>query len=169
VPGHRRPSLVVDAAVAEHLEVLRLVPLRRLRVVERVSHADAVQRLLHHAVDHGWRREFSRFEHGRRDVDHVRELMTHLAFRLDTLRPMDDRAVAGPAPVRGDMFGPLIRRVHGVCPTDGMVVVRLVRPRSSIRSISSSGVFRSGPSLTIHSLKQPIGVPWADAPLSPTM
>ena len=32
---HRGPALVVDAAVAEHLEVLRLVPLRGLGVVER--------------------------------------------------------------------------------------------------------------------------------------
>ncbi len=47
---HRGPALVVDAAVAEHLEVLRLVPLRRLGVVERVEHADALDGLLLHAV-----------------------------------------------------------------------------------------------------------------------
>ena len=47
----RRPALVVDAAVAEHLEVLRLVPLGRLGVVERVRHADAFDRPLLDAVD----------------------------------------------------------------------------------------------------------------------
>ena len=52
VLGHRGPALVVDAAVAEHLEVLRLVPLSRLGVVERVQHADTLDRVLMHAV-HG--------------------------------------------------------------------------------------------------------------------
>ena len=41
VPRHRGPALVVDAAVAEHLEILRLVSLGRLGVVEGVQHADA--------------------------------------------------------------------------------------------------------------------------------
>ena len=50
VPRHRGPALVVDAAVAEHLEVLRLVPLGRLGVVEGVQHADAFDRVLLHAV-----------------------------------------------------------------------------------------------------------------------
>ena len=50
VPGHRGPAFVVDAAVAEHLEVLGLVPLGRLGVVERVQHADAFDRLLLDAV-----------------------------------------------------------------------------------------------------------------------
>ena len=50
VPGDRGPALVVDAAVAEHLEVLRLMPVRRIGVVERVQHADALDRLLLHAV-----------------------------------------------------------------------------------------------------------------------
>ena len=47
VLGHRAPALVVDAAVAEHLEVLRLVPLGRLGVVEAVQHARALVRALH--------------------------------------------------------------------------------------------------------------------------
>ena len=51
VPGHRGPALVIDAAVAEHLEVLRLVPLGRLGIVERIQHADALERRLLHAVD----------------------------------------------------------------------------------------------------------------------
>jgi hypothetical protein len=43
---------VVDAPVAEHLEVLGLAPLGRIGVVEAVGHAGAVQWLLLHAVDH---------------------------------------------------------------------------------------------------------------------
>ena len=39
VAGHRRPALVVDAPVAEHLEVLGLVALGGVGVVEAVGHA----------------------------------------------------------------------------------------------------------------------------------
>ena len=44
VPGDGRPALVVDAAVACHLEVLCLAPLGRFGIVERVRHADAFDR-----------------------------------------------------------------------------------------------------------------------------
>ena len=37
VPRHRRPALVVDAAVDEHLEVLRLASLGRVGIIERVA------------------------------------------------------------------------------------------------------------------------------------
>ena len=46
VPGHRRPALVVDAAVAEHLEVLDLVCLGSLAVAQGGQHADTLQRRL---------------------------------------------------------------------------------------------------------------------------
>ena len=51
VPGDSGPALVVDAAVAEHLEVLRRVAIVRVGVVERVRHRDALERPLLHAVD----------------------------------------------------------------------------------------------------------------------
>ena len=66
-----------------------------------------------------------RLEDGRRDVDDVVELRADLALGLDALRPVDDRAVAGAAPVRGDLLGPLVGRVHRVRPADGVVVVGL--------------------------------------------
>ena len=53
VLGDRAPALVVDPAVAEHLEVLQVVPLGRVRLVEGVQHAGALHRRLQHAVDHG--------------------------------------------------------------------------------------------------------------------
>ena len=46
VPGHRCPALVVDAAVADHLEVLRGVPVLGLRRVEGVAQAGALHGLL---------------------------------------------------------------------------------------------------------------------------
>ncbi len=51
MPRDRGPALVVDAAVAEHFEVLRLVLLGRFGVVERIRHADAFDRMLLDSVD----------------------------------------------------------------------------------------------------------------------
>ena len=42
---------------------------------------------------------------------------------LDPGGPGDDGAVAGPAPVRGDLLGPLVRGAHRVRPSDRVVVV----------------------------------------------
>ena len=122
---HRGPALVVDAAVAEHLEVLRLVPLGRLGVVEGVEHADAFDRVLLDAVHRDRLGQAGRLEDRRRDVDHVVELRADLALGLDALGPVDDGAVARAAPVRGDLLGPLVGRVHGVRPAHGVVVVGL--------------------------------------------
>jgi hypothetical protein len=58
--GHCAPTLMVDAAIAEHLEVLRFVPLRRLGVVEAVEHARSLERALLHTVDDGRLRDASR-------------------------------------------------------------------------------------------------------------
>ncbi len=82
VLGHRGPALVVDAAVAEHLEVLRLVALGGVGVVEAVGHADALDRLLLHPVDHHRRRQPGHLEHRRGDVDDVVELRAHLALAV---------------------------------------------------------------------------------------
>src|ERR1700745_4267954 len=51
VLGYRGPTLVVDAPVAEHFEILRLAPLPGLPVVERVQHADTLDGPLLYAVD----------------------------------------------------------------------------------------------------------------------
>ena len=72
VLGHRGPALVVDGAVAHDLEVLRLVAFRRLGVVERVEHADAVDRVLLDAVHRDRLGNARRLEDGRRHVDDVR-------------------------------------------------------------------------------------------------
>ena len=64
-----------------------------------------------------------RLEDGRRDVDDVGELGAHLALGRDAVGPVHDGAVAGAAPVGGDLLGPLVGRVHGVRPADRVVVV----------------------------------------------
>jgi hypothetical protein len=91
-------------------------------------------------------------------------------FRLDPVRPVDDRAVARAAPVRGDLLGPLIRRVHRVRPADGVVVVaRSAVPSSSMRSIMNSGVSRSGAVEADHLVEGADQRALGGAPLSPMM
>ena len=122
--GDRAPAAVVDAAVAEHLEVLQVVAFRRVGLVERVQHARALHRGLLHAVDHRRLGQAGRFEDRLGDVDDVGELGPQTALLLDAVRPVHDRAVARAAPVRGDLLGPLERRAHRPRPTDRVVVVR---------------------------------------------
>jgi hypothetical protein len=74
VAGDRSPALVVDAAVAEHLEVLRLARLGSGWVVEAVGHAHAVQRHLLDAVDERRLGQTGCVEDGCGDVDDVVEL-----------------------------------------------------------------------------------------------
>ena len=72
----RHPAIVIDGAVAEHLEVLRRVPGRGVgvRLVPRVYHAHAFDGELLDAVDRIRRRDTGRFEDRRDDVDDVVEL-----------------------------------------------------------------------------------------------
>src|SRR5713226_7425326 len=59
-----------------------------------------------------------RFEDGRRDVDDMVELRADAALVSDARGPGDDHAVASTAEVRGNLLGPLERRVHRMGPTD---------------------------------------------------
>src|SRR5262249_18873508 len=51
----RNPPLVVKRTIAEHLEILRGPLFLRLRIVETVHHADALDRLLLHTIEFGRR------------------------------------------------------------------------------------------------------------------
>src|SRR5687768_11087052 len=101
---------MVNAAVAEHLKVLGLMPLTRAGVVEGIHHAHAFDGLLLHAVDGGRLRETGGFENRRRDVYYVMELRPDLAFCFDPFRPVHDGAVARTTPMGCNLLGPLVRR-----------------------------------------------------------
>ncbi len=121
---HRRPALVINAAVPVHLKVLRLMSLGGHSVIEGVRHADAFDRALLDPVDEDRLRQARHFQDGGRDVDHVMELAANFSLGLDSPGPVHDRAVAGAAPVRGHLLGPLIGRIHGMRPAHRIVVVR---------------------------------------------
>src|SRR5215472_121527 len=113
---YRGPALVIDAAIAEHLEVLRFSPFRGVRIVQAVKHTHALHRHLRDSIDGVWFGQLSRFENGRRDIDHMMELMAHLALGLDALGPMNHCTITSSAPVRCYLLGPLVRRIHRMRP-----------------------------------------------------
>ena len=119
----RGPALVVNAAIAHDLEVLHVMLLGGLGVVERVEHADPLDRVLLNAVHRNRLRQTGRLEDRRGHVNHVGKLRANLAPGFDALGPVDDGAVARAAPVGGDLLGPLVGGVHGVRPAHGVVVV----------------------------------------------
>ena len=83
--GHRgrarHPAVVIDGAIAEHLEVLRPVSARGVGVglVPGIHQAHAFNGALLDAVDRVGRRNAGRFEDGRHDVDDVMELAADAA------------------------------------------------------------------------------------------
>ena len=124
----RHPSVVIDGAVAEHLEILRGVPGGRVgvRLVPRVRHAHAFDRALLDAVDRVGRRDAGRFEDGRHDVDDMVELAADAADVVDVAGPRHGHALGRAAEVRRHLLHPLERRVH--------------RPRPAGRKVRESPV-----------------------------
>ena len=168
VPRHSGPALVVDAAIAEHLEVLGRVPIGGAGVVERVGHRHAFERPLLHAVDAQWCRKARSLEYRRSDVDHVVELRADLATCVEAGGPVHDRAIPGTAPMGGDLLRPLVGRVHRVSPPDCVVVERI--GRAEVVDPRDHVLGRLDPERAVQDdelVEAPVRVPSAEAPLSP--
>ena len=122
--GRRRhPAVVIDGAIAEHLEVLRGVPGGRVGVglVPRVDHAHAFDGALLDAVDRIGRGDAGRFEDRRHDIDDVVELVADAAHVLDVAGPGHAHALRRAAEMRRDLLHPLERRVERPRPARGKV------------------------------------------------
>ena len=123
---HRLPALVVDAAGAEHLEVLRVVLLGRVGgdVGEEVGEARALDRALLDPVDRARARSMpDELEHGGEHVDRVGELAAHPRDPREPRRPADDARVGDAAFVDLALPAPE-RRVAGHRPAPRVVVVQ---------------------------------------------
>src|SRR5262249_40421175 len=81
---------------------------------------------LRYAVEHERGLNTDRFEDRRNDVDDMLELRAEFATALDAIWPPDRHSIACSAEVRCNLFRPLEGRVHRVCPTHWIVIVRLV-------------------------------------------
>ena len=168
--GHRRPALVVEAAVVGELEVLHGVAVLGIGVVEAVGHADALDGCLGDAVDHRRLGHPGGLQQDRGDVDDVVELVAGLTLGGDPVGPVDDGGVAGPAPVGGDLLGPLIRGTQGMRPADRIVVVGR-RPAQLVDPLAQElrGLQRGHAVEVDHLVEGPLEGASALAPLSPTI
>ena len=139
--GHRRrrrhPTLVIDGAIAEHLEILRGALARGVGVglVQGVQHAHPFDRALLDAVDDFGLRDAGCFENGRHDVDDVVELTADAALVVDMAGPGYRHALLGTPEMRRHLFHPLERRVHRPCPGRRKMRERLVRSPERVPEI----------------------------------
>ncbi len=136
----RKPPVLVERTVAEHLEVLNGVPLRRIGVIQTEHETGACHRLLNRAVNAGGFGQAGCLQDRRRNINHVGELAANLALALDGIGPVDHHAVAGAAEIRGYLLGPLEGRVKGDGPARGhmgesVLATPLVKARQQILNL----------------------------------
>src|SRR5215467_4124683 len=84
---HRDPAVVIQRAIAKHLKILGVAPLRGFGIVEAVHHADAFDWLLRHTVEFHWRGDMCRLQDRGHKIDHVVELPPYAPLVLDARRP----------------------------------------------------------------------------------
>ena len=125
----RHPSVVIDGAIAEHLEILRRVLGRRVgvRLIPCVGHAHAFNGDLLDAIDRVGLRNSGRFEDGRHDVNDVVKLAADAAHVVDMAGPGHGHALGRPAEVRRHLLHPLERGVHRPRPGRRKVRERAIR------------------------------------------
>ena len=106
-----QPSLH-QAAMAEHLEILRRRFRRRLRILETGGEARAFERHLRDAVDGRRRLDADDVEQGRHEIAGVAELVAQLAARGNALGPGDHQRIADAA-----AMGVLLVALAAACST----------------------------------------------------
>src|SRR5882724_11585585 len=137
----RHPAIVIDAAIAKHLEILSRVCLLGFRIIEGVNHRSSIERPLHRSVDALWKRQTRGFQYGRRDVGYVSELGANFSIGFNSRRPMDHDSVSSAAVMRSDLLGPLKRRIARPCPTNGIMWERRwVAPVIEMWHVNRGGV-----------------------------
>src|SRR3954464_1043089 len=120
MPAARDPPLVVETSIANHLEILgRAGALRvRVRPIERVGHADPLDRLLGHAVHHRRLGDPDDVEDRGYPVDGGMELEAGGPDVREPGWPAHDHPVARSSKMRRDLLDPLKGRIPGPRPTD---------------------------------------------------
>jgi hypothetical protein len=162
VTRYRCPTLVVDAAIADHLEVLRLVPLRCLRIVERVHMLTPCSGSCMTPLT-----EVGAGDQQLRAQSEPRRSRGETAERISpfALIPLGQWMIVPlrvPPKCEANLLGPLIRCVHGVSPTHGIVVLSMRGAQLVDLLDQQFGVARSGASAAALSFQAPISEPSAE-------
>src|SRR5581483_12044212 len=113
-----------EAAMAEHLEILRRGLRRRRCVGDRGGEALAFERYLRRAGDRARRLDTDHFKQGRHEIAGMHELMPQLALRLDPVRPRDHEGIADSAAM-GVLLVAAQRRVRRHRPAVREIAVRV--------------------------------------------
>ena len=140
------PAVVIDRAVAEHLEVLGRPHARGIRVVEGVGEAQAVHPLLGDAGHLLGNRQAGGLQDRRVQVGHIEELRAHLTLPLDTPGPGYDHRISSASKVRAHALAPLEGRVTGPGPAGRI----MGRARRAAQGVQSGEHFGGGFRETVH-------------------
>src|SRR5690348_15874189 len=97
--GACHPPIMVDGAIAKHLEILRGMLLRRLCIIKSVDQRHAVKWHLFVAIYHCRERQPGSFKHSGGNVRYMAKLCTVLTSYLSALGPIVDHAIARAAKV----------------------------------------------------------------------
>src|SRR5439155_16288686 len=115
------PAIMVNGAVTKHLEVLGCMTVFSLGIIEGINHRRPVERKLFGAIHHFRKRQTDCFEHSRCNIYDVTKLRPDLALGLDSFGPVHYQSVAGAAPMRSNLLGPLKRSIQSMRPANGIV------------------------------------------------
>src|SRR5881397_739374 len=121
MPCARDPAIMVNGAVTKHLEVLGCMPVLSFRIIKSINHRRSVKRKLLGAVHHLRKRQTRGLKHSRCNIYYVAKLWADLTFSFDSFGPMHYHSVAGAAPMRSNLLGPLERSIQGMRPANGIV------------------------------------------------
>src|SRR5439155_25872087 len=81
----------------------------------------AIQRKLLGTVHHLWKRQTRSLKHSRCNIYDVTKLRPDLTLGFDSFGPMHHHPIAGAAPMRSNLLGPLKRSIQGMRPANGIV------------------------------------------------
>src|SRR6266487_4049630 len=115
------PAIMVNGAVTKYLEILSGMPVLSFWIIKSINHRRPIERKLLGTVHHLWKRQTRSLKHSRCNIYHVTELRADLPFSFDSFGPMHYHSVAGAAPMRSNLLGPLERSIQGVRPANGIV------------------------------------------------
>src|SRR6266576_4188528 len=138
------PTIVIDAAITKHLEILSGVRLLGLRIVEGINHRRPIKRPLRYPVHALGERQAGSLQHSRGNIRDMSELGADFSLGFNPRWPMYNYTVRSSSGGRCDLFGPLEWSVAGPRPANRIMREGArVAPIVQLRHIDLCGVNHS--------------------------